>query len=821
MFLTASPYVYNMEKDQLCYNYLINAMLRKNPLTNYFKKDKSDNNDNIINMMYDSNPVNPIEFQEEYYTGNMSLSFKEMAYSLDLENLSNTTTSKSRISKICNCLDDKPLNNYTETEYNFYKHFTDKLRNLFEDETKNNKVVIFVKFEYEGRNIIKHLCKEIGSSQQIHKFRTNKNKEKSICFIMAKFGDDTLNTLTQKYNTTNKDDVPDVLILSSAIGSTRINLPAYNYVINFHIGKNCAEFEQRFGRIDRYNSINNELHNIFVISKFNKRYSLNFIYAMHIYITKISRFIPTKNIFINNDTIKLIRNFKNSLKEIMNSLSCDTIINEICEKIGEKFDQIAIEEYYDKYSIKHKRKISIDRKKDMSMDEIIHIFKSNGEAINNKIIEFLNDLNNNDLETFKKNIVNYKGNYINSDDDNFYDIENTLDALIEQYKNQKETEKEIKTIKENCNNILKKYDENKELFESSQNILFNGNVITLNGIIDKIINNLNLNIDKEELLQIQNNSIERCITNMFPKNDFFGENHGNLYNYLNSIENGTFKNHLNDLKAILSQGIMTTYHISHYKDVELPEDFLNYIIPKKEPTWNIITNNIISKFNISEKDIVTFISICYKKQLFKIQYNNKIYDCFSAIAYNDKNSLRVINLAQLTKDKNVWQNKNIAYVFFSDSLIEKYGPIENTNMLNYLNSDDFIIHRFKEFYRKEYFEKKYVDQAFKEYSSNLNSENVAIRIDTKDVIPQYLQENREVCNMIRSIICYTFQPFSFHRTYSSYDLSRGKNSFSHYGQRLSIEEKMEFDGTIFKKEDNINRDVISIDDKYILLNLPK
>lgn len=61
-------------------------------------------------------------------------------------------------------------------------------------------------------------------------------------------------TVTEKKAQETDLHLPQVLILTYQIAEAGVNLPAYNYVVNYHIPPYPSSLEQRFGRIDRLNS---------------------------------------------------------------------------------------------------------------------------------------------------------------------------------------------------------------------------------------------------------------------------------------------------------------------------------------------------------------------------------------------------------------------------------------------------------------------------------------------------------------------------------------------------------------------------------------
>lgn len=164
----------------------------------------------------------------------------------------------------------------------------------------DNRFVVFVRYIKNTTEIAEAL-KNIGFNDYL----TSSNSEKSFCIITG--GTENRKFLLQKFSKTNSE-LPKVLIVTYKISEQGIDLPAYNYTINYHISASPSQLEQRFGRIDRLNSIHNELNTCFILKRnsYADINTANFYTAVATYINQFLPLIPTKNCLI---TYKILESF--------------------------------------------------------------------------------------------------------------------------------------------------------------------------------------------------------------------------------------------------------------------------------------------------------------------------------------------------------------------------------------------------------------------------------------------------------------------------------------------------------------------------------
>jgi hypothetical protein len=112
-----------------------------------------------------------------------------------------------------------------------------------------------------------------------------------------------LNIYSKEPDDNSGISIPDILIVTWQVAQVGVNLPTYNYVINYHIPKVPGNLEQRYGRIDRLNSKCKDLYNIYHLDKTpsTQVYRANLIYALYEYydgIVDTPHNLPVKNLLI-------------------------------------------------------------------------------------------------------------------------------------------------------------------------------------------------------------------------------------------------------------------------------------------------------------------------------------------------------------------------------------------------------------------------------------------------------------------------------------------------------------------------------------------
>ncbi|MDO4302211.1 MAG: helicase-related protein [Clostridia bacterium] len=130
------------------------------------------------------------------------------------------------------------------------------------------------------------------------------------------------------------EGLPTVLVLTYQIAEQGVNLPGFNYVINYHIPAFPSALEQRFGRIDRMGkngSVFEKINICFLISDENlDSNTANFVRAVLKYMDNIISYLPSKNIILSKEMLEVCIEKKNLIntyiKEIEETLTEENII---------------------------------------------------------------------------------------------------------------------------------------------------------------------------------------------------------------------------------------------------------------------------------------------------------------------------------------------------------------------------------------------------------------------------------------------------------------------------------------------------------------
>ncbi|MDR1503419.1 MAG: hypothetical protein LBT43_13305, partial [Prevotella sp.] len=190
----------------------------------------------------------------------------------------------------------------------------------------NSRFVIFTRFvEKEAIKIGKYF-EDNGYAP----FDNNINALKT-CYIVTGRNGDELSRFSGKTN------LPTILILTYQIAEQGINLPGFNYVINYHISAYPSALEQRFGRIDRMGmsgSVYPEINVCYLICKdrFDSNTS-NFYEAVSTYIYSLLSYLPSKNMLLSKKIIDQYIQKKSLVEEYIGKILrlCDN--SEEIEKI--------------------------------------------------------------------------------------------------------------------------------------------------------------------------------------------------------------------------------------------------------------------------------------------------------------------------------------------------------------------------------------------------------------------------------------------------------------------------------------------------------
>lgn len=264
---------------------------------------------------------------------------------------------------------------------------------LLNQKDNKNRFVIFTRYVGEEAQKIGLLLENNEFKEYVNN-RENKNKTYKII---------TGNNSGELSKYTGKENLPTVLILTYQVAEQGVNLPGYNYVINYHISAFPSALEQRFGRIDRMNSDFEEINMCFLISK--KEYdsnTWNFYSAMITYLYNLIPYIPSRNTILSKEIIeqyvdfekmkekyKLIydNNIKNQLEDMKNNIK-----NQL-ENMENNIEAEIIESDFNSTNLEDEKKLRLSQKYGK---ELFYF-------INEKEIEYNNEFT--DVDKAKKKFI--------------------------------------------------------------------------------------------------------------------------------------------------------------------------------------------------------------------------------------------------------------------------------------------------------------------------------------------------------------------------------------------------------------------------------
>lgn len=217
---------------------------------------------------------------------------------------------------------------------------------LENESKKENRFIIFTRFVDMEAYAIRSYLLENGFVS-FDKECINNNNTKTVKVIT---GDNSEELRTIK----DEEYLPKVLILTYQIAEQGLDLPQFNYVVNYHIPSFPSSLEQRFGRIDRIKKDENkdekeveieEIHMSFLISEdFYDTNTWNFYCAISNYMYNLIPYLPSKNVIISEEILDQYYQSKEFLEQYVKKI----------ERLIEDEKQFhLIKEYFLKYKTEY------------------------------------------------------------------------------------------------------------------------------------------------------------------------------------------------------------------------------------------------------------------------------------------------------------------------------------------------------------------------------------------------------------------------------------------------------------------------------------
>ncbi|MFD3157278.1 helicase-related protein [Haloimpatiens sp. FM7330] len=296
----------------------------------------------------------------------------------------------------------------------------DKIDKVNKSTNFENRFVVFVRY-IKDTDELKKALEEKG-------YKDYQSNRKGKTYSIITGNTKNRQQLLREFTITEKFKLPQVLIMTYKISEQGIDLPGYNYVINYHISSSPSQLEQRFGRIDRLNSIHNELNTCFILR--NNRIdrdtnTANFYIAIITYINEFLPLIPSKNCLITSNILDFINNNINNINSYYNKL-CEAIDSKNFKKVHKMLSECKNDDELDDDIFKL---ISFYKERNIEFEKNIEEFRKTMKTEVKKCIKQLNKSKER-IKWWQENIDEVSNNvfYINTNEDKIdwskkYDIE--------------------------------------------------------------------------------------------------------------------------------------------------------------------------------------------------------------------------------------------------------------------------------------------------------------------------------------------------------------------------------------------------------------
>ena len=170
----------------------------------------------------------------------------------------------------------------------------------------------------------KQQAEDLGRYFQARGFRDyysgSRNQEDKTYWVITGENSEQLANFGKKNSAGN----PTVLFVNYQVAEQGLNLPEYDYVVNFQISRFPSRLEQRFGRIDRLDNNGSDKQNInicYILSNtlFDTS-TWNFYLAMDAYLEWILPFLPSRNMILSEEILSELSNVSEETKRRLQTI---------------------------------------------------------------------------------------------------------------------------------------------------------------------------------------------------------------------------------------------------------------------------------------------------------------------------------------------------------------------------------------------------------------------------------------------------------------------------------------------------------------------
>ena len=177
-----------------------------------------------------------------------------------------------------------------------------------------NRFIIFTRYIWREAKFIENcMCNDDNRDYFVNFDNASEGESKLTYLIINSKSEHSVGEFSD--NGTNSV-LPDILIINYQIAEAGVNLPGYNYVINYHIPAYPAALEQRFGRVDRMGKTQyRHIYMVYLLSKTSvDTYEKNFAEAVRITRKELLSNIPAKNTILTKEVLEAYHDIDNMIK---------------------------------------------------------------------------------------------------------------------------------------------------------------------------------------------------------------------------------------------------------------------------------------------------------------------------------------------------------------------------------------------------------------------------------------------------------------------------------------------------------------------------
>lgn len=187
------------------------------------------------------------------------------------------------------------------------------IQSILEEDNKHHFVVFALKEqalklgEYFSKKGFKDFYSRTHEDDKTYRVVTGDNS--------AEFGD---------FKGKNSANNPTVLFVNYQVAEQGLNLPGFDYVVNYQISQYPSRLEQRFGRIDRLdksgNGLYDTIHVCYVLGSDFEKSTWNFWKAADAYLDSVIPFLPSRNMILTGEILAYVEGISEKINEKLSDI---------------------------------------------------------------------------------------------------------------------------------------------------------------------------------------------------------------------------------------------------------------------------------------------------------------------------------------------------------------------------------------------------------------------------------------------------------------------------------------------------------------------